>query len=220
MTDAVLYLGNRRFSSWSMRGWLACRLAGFPFREVVIPLDQPGTTAEVLKVSPTARVPCLHHEGRIVWDSLAISEYCAELRPALWPADASARAHARSITAEMHSGFAELRKAMWMDVCRRWPGRARTPGALADIARVVALWAKTRRRFGAGGPFLFGREFGLADAFYAPVATRFVTWAPELPAEASAYVDAVWRHPLFIEWVQAAQAETFTSPRYETPPAA
>jgi glutathione S-transferase len=220
MSETVLYVGNKRFSSWSLRGWLACRLAGIAFREVVIALDQPATTPEILKISPTARLPCLHHDGRAVWDSLAIAEYCAELRPGLWPADAAARAHARSIAAEMHSGFAELRKAMWMDVSRRWPGRARTPGALADIQRIVALWADTRGRFGAGGPFLFGREFNLADAFYAPVATRFVTWTPELPAEAKAYVDAVWAHPLLVEWVKGADAETFTAPRYETPPAA
>jgi glutathione S-transferase len=218
MNDTVLHIGNKRFSSWSLRGWLACRLAGLDFREVVIPLDQPETAARIAAVSPNGRVPCLHHAGRVVWDSLAIAEHCAELAPGLWPADAAARAHARSIAAEMHAGFAELRKAMWMDVCRRWPGRARTPGALADIARIVALWRDTRARFGAGGPFLFGRDFNLADAFYAPVVTRFVTWAPELPADARAYVDAVWAHPLVAEWVAAAQAEPFTAPRYETPP--
>jgi len=218
MAETILYIGNKRFSSWSLRGWLACKLAGLEFREVTIPLDQPDTEAELGKVSPTAKAPSLHHAGKVIWDTMAIAEYCAEIKPTLWPEDPVARAHARSIAAEMHSGFMELRKAMWMDVVKRWPGRGRTKGALADIRRVCDSWSDTRKRFGADGPFLFGKEFNLADAFYAPVATRFVTWSPDLPNDAIAYVDAVWHHPLMREWVKGAQAETFTAARYETPP--
>ena len=218
MSDTVLYIGNKRFSSWSLRGWLACKLAALPFREITIPLDQPDTEAELGKVSPTAKAPCLHHDGKVIWDTMAIAEYCAEMKPGLWPEDAAARARARAISAEMHSGFGELRKAMWMDVARRWPGKGRTKGALADIKRITAVWTDTRRRFGEGGAFLFGKDFNLADAFYAPVAARFVTWSPDLPNDAVAYVDAVWSHPLMREWIKGAQAETFTAPRYETPP--
>ncbi len=215
MTRATLYIGNKRYSSWSMRGWLACRLAGLAFDEVVIPLDTDETGARIRAVSPSGRVPCLHHGGQIVWDSLAIGEYCAELSPGLWPAAPAARARARVIAAEMHSGFAELRRAMFFNVGRTIPGGGRTPGALADIARISVLWAETRARFGAGGPFLFGSAFTLADAFYAPVVCRFATWKPELDGPAQAYADAVGAHPLVAQWVAAGRAETWRSPRYE-----
>jgi glutathione S-transferase len=220
MTRATLYLGNKRYSSWSMRGWLACRLAGLAFDEVVIPLDTEETQARIRAVSPSGRVPCLHHGGQIVWDSMAIAEYCAELAPGLWPADRAARARARVVAAEMHAGFVELRRAMFFNVGRVIPGGGRTAGALADIARISALWSETRARYGAGGPFLFGAAFTLADAFYAPIVCRFATWQPELDAGARAYVDAVGAHPLVAEWVTAGRAETWRSPRYEEPPAA
>lgn len=219
MSDAVLYIGNKRYSSWSLRGWLPCAMAGFPFREVVIPLDTPGTRDSILAVSASGRVPCLHHDGNVIWDSMAIAEYCAELAPGLWPADRAARAHARVVAAEMHSGFVEMRKAMFFNIGQRWPGHGRTPGALADIARIVELWTTTRDRFGAGGPFLFGKAFTLADAFYAPVVCRFKTWEPELPPAARAYVEAVWTQPLVARWVREGLAETWRSPKYEVPPA-
>ncbi|MBL8702821.1 MAG: glutathione S-transferase family protein [Alphaproteobacteria bacterium] len=219
MSDAILYLGNKRYSSWSMRGWLPCMMAGFPFKEVVIPLDTPETNRSIRAVSASGRVPCLHHDGNVIWDSMAIAEYCAELAPGLWPTARDARAHARVIAAEMHSGFVELRKAMFFNLGQRWPGHGRTPGALADIARIVELWGGTRARFGAGGPFLFGAAFSLADAFYAPIVCRFKTWEPELPAAAQAYVDAVWTQPLVARWVREGLAETWRSPKYETPPA-
>ena len=168
MSDGKLYLGHRRYSSWSLRGWLAVRLAGLDVEEVVIRFVRPGPTPAIRDVSPNGLVPYLEHRGARVWESLAICDYCAEIAPALWPADRIARAHARSIAAEMHAGFRELRQAMWMNLCRDFAGRGRTPGALADIARIESLWAETRGRFGAGGPYLFGAEFTAADVMYAP----------------------------------------------------
>ncbi|MFO0294594.1 MAG: glutathione S-transferase family protein [Rhodospirillales bacterium] len=215
MARATLYLGNKRYSSWSMRGWLACRLAGFAFDEVMIQLDTPATRETILAVSPSGRVPCLQRDGAVIWDSLAIAEHCAETARHLWPADPVARAHARAIVCEMHAGFVDLRRAMFFNVGQSFPGEGRTPGALADIARVCALWAGTRARFGSGGPFLFGADFTIADAFYAPVVCRFMTWQPELDAAARAYVAAVLGHPLVADWVEAGRAETWRSPRYE-----
>jgi glutathione S-transferase len=217
MSDTTLFIGNKRYSSWSQRGWLACRLADLDFQEVTIPLDAPETQARIRAISPSGRVPCLHHEGRAIWDSLSIAEYCAEMKPGLWPADPAARAQARTIACEMHSGFVELRRAMYFNVGRRLPGKGRTPGALADIARIQELWSGTRSRFAGKGAFLFGDAFTLADAFYAPIVCRFVTWEPELSVEASAYVNAVWNHPLVAEWVEAGLAETWRSPKYEEP---
>lgn len=219
MADFTLYIGNKAYSSWSLRGWLACKIAGIDFAEAVHDLYGGDWPTWIRPLSPTGKVPVLHHQGRVVWESLAIIEYLAELRPeaGLWPADAAARAHARAISAEMHAGFVELRRAMWMNVRRRFPGKGRTPGALADIARITALWRDTRTRFGAGGPFLFGAKLSGADAMYAPVVARFVTWAPELPADASAYVAAIWDHPFMLDWRKAADAEPWTNPKFETP---
>ena len=219
MSETILYLGNKRYSSWSLRGWLACKLAQLEFKEIVIGLDTPETAARIVAVSPSGRVPCLHDQGRVIWDSLAIGEYCAELKPGLWPEDAGARARARVIAAEMHSGFVELRKAMFFNLGQHWPGKGRTPGALADVARIVTLWTETRSQHGAGGPFLFGRDFTLADAAYAPIVCRFETWRPELTPEARAYADAVWAHPLVAQWVRDGRAETLRSPKYEIAPA-
>ncbi len=218
MDETTLFLGNKRYSSWSLRGWLACKLAGLAFKEIVIGLDTPETTARIIAISPSGRVPCLHHRGRVIWDSLAIGEYCAEIKPGLWPADPTARARARVIAAEMHSGFIELRKAMFFNLGRQWPGKGRTAGALADIARITQLWTETRAAHGAGGRFLFGHDFTLADAAYAPIVCRFDTWRPDLTPEASAYADAVWSHPLVAQWVREGRAETARSPKYEIEP--
>lgn len=207
MADGTLYIGNRRYSSWSMRGWLAVRLAGLDVEEVVIPFVRPGPTPAIAQVSPTGLVPYLDHQGARVWESLAICDYCAEISPGLWPADRIARAHARSISAEMHAGFRELRMAMWMNLGRDFAGLGRTPGALADIARIEAMWADTRHRFGAGGPYLFGADFGAADAMFAPVVARFLSWKPELTAATKAYCSAVRAHPLVTAWYDAAAAE-------------
>jgi len=187
-----------------MRGWLSVRLAALDVEEVVIPMAE-GRTPQIAAASPNGLVPYLEHKGARVWESLAIAEYCAEIAPALWPAERVARAHARSIASEMHAGFRALRMAMPMNLGRTFPGLGRTPEALADIARVEAIWAECLALH--GGPFLFGRSFGLADAMYAPVVTRFLTWQPELSAASRAYCDAVRAHPLVERWYADAAAE-------------
>jgi glutathione S-transferase len=207
MSEGVLYIGNRRYSSWSMRGWLAVKLAGLDVDVRLIKFERPGPTRAISEISPTGLVPFLEHNGARVWESVAICNYCAEFQPALWPADRVARAQARSISAEMHAGFQELRTAMWMNLGRDFSGLGRTPGALQDIARIEALWAQTRARFGGGGPFLFGPAFGAADAMFAPVVARFLGWKPEISAETAAYCAAVRAHPLVAEWYDGAATE-------------
>ncbi|MGA3399605.1 MAG: glutathione S-transferase family protein [Acetobacteraceae bacterium] len=220
MPDGKLYIGNRRYSSWSMRGWLAVRAAGLDVEEVVIPFTRPGPTPAIAALSPNGLVPYLEHRGARVWESIAVCGYCAEHAPALWPEDRIARAHARSIAAEMHAGFRELRQAMWMNLGRDFAGHGRTPGALANIARIEALWAETRQRFGAGGPYLFGADFTAADVMYAPVVARFLTWKPDLAPETLAYCDAVRAHKLVAAWYDAAAAEPaeWLVTEYETLP--
>jgi glutathione S-transferase len=219
MPDGRLIIGNRRYSSWSMRGWLAVRLAGLDVEEVLIPFTRPGPTAAIAGLSPSGLVPCLEHRGALVWESLAICEYCAEIAPSLWPADRVARAEARSIAAEMHAGFRGLRQAMWMNLGRDFSGLGRTPAALADIERIEALWSGARQRFGAGGPFLFGATFTAADVMFAPVVARFLGWRPALSAAAEAYCAAVRAQPLVDAWYVAAAAEpaAWLLPDYETP---
>jgi glutathione S-transferase len=207
MPDGTLYIGNRRYSSWSMRGWLAVHLAGLDVAEVVIPFTRPGPTDRIAGLSPNGLVPYLEHQGARVWESTAICDYCAEFAPDLWPQDRVARAHARSISAQMHAGFRDLRTAMWMNLGRDFSGLGRTPGALADIAVIEGLWANTRERFGSGGPFLFGSAFTAADAMYAPVVARFLGWRPELSAASQAYCEAVRSHELVAAWYEAAAAE-------------
>jgi glutathione S-transferase len=218
MTDGILYIGNKRYSSWSMRGWLAVRLAELDVEVRVIPFERPGTTMAIAAVSPNGLVPFLEHNGARVWESLAICDYCAEQRPVLWPADRVARAHARSISAEMHAGFRDLRMAMWMNLGRDFSGLGRTPGALKDIARIEALWDETRTRFGEGGPFLFGAAFGAADAMFAPVVGRFLGWGVEGSPDTAAYCAAVRGHPLVAEWYDdaAKEPETWLVADYET----
>ncbi|MGH7102434.1 MAG: glutathione S-transferase family protein [Acetobacteraceae bacterium] len=206
MPEGRLVIGTRRYSSWSMRGWLAVRLAELDVSEEVIRLSG-GSTPEVKQHSPSGLVPYLEHRGVAVWESLAITEYCAELVPALWPAERAARAHARAIAAEMHAGFAALRAAMPMNLGAHHPGRGRTPGALADIARIAALWRDTRDHFDGGGPFLFGARFTAADLMYAPVVARFLTYGPEITAATRAYCDAVRAHPLVARWYDEAAGE-------------
>ena len=207
MSEGVLYIGHRRYSSWSLRGWLAVRLAGLDVDVRVLRFERPGPTKAIAELSPNGLVPFLEHNGARVWESLAICDYCAEIRPTLWPADRVARAHAKSMSAEMQAGFRELRMAMWMNLGRDFSGLGRTPGALADIARIQALWAETRARFAGGGPFLFGYEFGVADAMFAPVVARFLGWRPEISKETADYCAAVRAHPLVAEWYEGAAAE-------------
>lgn len=207
MADGTLYLGQRRYSSWSMRGWLAVRLARLEVMEVTIPFAPSGPTPEIARISPNGLVPYLEHQGAQVWETIAICEYCAEIVPTLWPEDRTARAAARSVAAEMHGGFSGLRQAMPMNLGAHKPGVGRTPAALGDIARIEALWSRARARFGAGGPFLFGAAFTAADAMYAPVVARFLSYEPELAAESRAYCEAVRAHPLLAEWYAAAALE-------------
>ena len=208
MPDGRLILGTRRYSSWSLRGWLAVRLAGLDVEEIVVPLAGGGQSTPALKaLSPSGLAPYLEHAGHRVWETLAICEYCAEISGNIWPSDLAARTHARVIAAEMHGGFRELRIAMPMNLGRDFTGRGRTPGALADIARIEALWAETRARFGAGGPYLFGAAFNGADAMYAPIVTRLLTFAPDLTPATRDYCAAIRAHLLMAEWYNAAAAE-------------
>ena len=208
MSGYTLVIGNKNYSSWSLRAWLALRQTGAAFTEKVIPLDRDDTAEAIRQWSPAGKVPVLRDGDLTVWDSLAIGEYLAEQVPnaGLWPREAQARAVARSAAAEMHAGFPALRRDMPMDVRRR---TSQTPSAevAADIARICELWADCRTRFGAGhGDFLFG-GFTLADAFYAPVASRFVTYGVDLPEPARAYVDAIMATPAMRAWAEAAAAE-------------
>ena len=208
MAELSITLGNKNYSSWSLRGWLALKQTGAAFAERVVPLDRPGIREQLLAASPSARVPVLQHGDLTVWDSLAIGEYLAERFPeaTLWPAETAARAVARAVTAEMHAGFAALRRDLPMDLRNRYPGRDLAPGTARDIARIVEIWQDCRTRFGAGGDFLFG-AFSLADAAYAPVVSRFVTYDVALPEVAAAYRDAVMAWPAMREWAAAAEAE-------------
>jgi len=202
----TLLIGNKNYSSWSLRPWVLMREARIPFREEVVSLRPDAGKAARMAGLPAGRVPCLDDDGFRVWDSLAIAEYLAERHDGLWPADARARAVARSISAEMHSGFAALRSGMSMDVRSRRPRRRRSPEMLADIARVERIWTESRARFGWGGAMLFG-AFSVADAFYAPVAFRFRTYGVEPAGEAGRYMEALLALPSMREWEAAAQGD-------------
>ena len=214
MTRYTLVIGNKAYSSWSMRPWLAMMQTGLAFDEVKIPLYADGHAAKIRKYSAAGKVPVLIDGATTVWDSLAICEYLAERHPdrQLWPADAAARAHGRSISAEMHSGFVALRTNMGMNVRRSFPGIGMTPEAAADIARIGDIWNDCLRRY--GGPFLLG-EFSLADAMYAPVATRFKTYAVTLPGAAQRYAEMLLALPAMRDWYAAANTETEVLPQYE-----
>ena len=216
MTELTLIIGNRNYSSWSLRPWLAMRAAGLAFDEVVIPLDQPDTASRIASWSAAGRVPVLRHGERIIWDSLAICEYVAELAPEarLWPADPEARAVARSVSAEMHSGFVALRGAMPMNIRATRPGLPVDPDTQADIDRIVTLWRDCRREFGASGPFLFG-EFTIADAMYAPVVCRFHGYGVDVGEDAARYIEAVRALPAMREWSAAAATEPWVLEREE-----
>jgi glutathione S-transferase len=203
----TLYIANKNYSSWSLRGWLCAKLAGAPFREVLQQLGTGGPNPDYLSFSPTGLVPCLHDGDVVVWDSLAIAEYLAERHRGMWPADAAARAFARSMCAEMHAGLRDLRSDMTMCIRERVDVRPWSAGLAGDVERVFALWTEARRRFGAGGEWLFG-PFTIADAFFAPVAFRFQTYGVVPPGEAGAYWRRLLAHPHVREWEAAALAET------------
>jgi len=210
MSTVTLIIGNKAYSSWSLRAWLGLKAVGAPFDEVVIPLSRPDTAAAIARYSPSGRVPALVADGLTVWDSLAILESLAERFPAagLWPQDPDARAVARSVAAEMHAGFAPLRREMRMDLKQRFPSCEPSPAVAADIARIAGIWRDCRARFGAGGPFLFG-AFGIADCMYAPVVTRFETYGVPLDPACRAYADAVLALPAMRDWTADALAEAW-----------
>ena len=206
MATAVLTISSKNYSSWSLRGWLLCRMAGLEFEEEVMSSDDPSTRAELLLLSPSFLVPCLHHNGVKVWDTLAIAEYLAEIEPkaGLLPADRAARAHCRAVAGEMHSGFHNLRSALPMNLKAHFPGFSVWAGAQADVDRVVAIWRECLAAY--GGPYLFG-ELSLADAMYAPVATRFLTYDVKLDPECAGYCETIMSWPAMMEWVAAAELE-------------
>ena len=193
-----LVIGNKNYSSWSLRPWLAMKMLGLAFEEIHIPLYGGNWKERILAHSPAGRVPILKDGETVVWDSLAIIEYLAERHSQLWPRDRGERARARSISAEMHSGFAALREHMSMNVRKRYPGKGRTPEVEKDIARISAIWADAK------GPFLFG-EFTAADAMYAPVVLRFRSYGVEGPNRR--YMDAMLALPAMREWIEAAERE-------------
>jgi glutathione S-transferase len=202
-----LYIGNRNYSSWSLRGWLVTRLSGEPFDEVNVPLTGITPSPANLAFSPSGLVPCIHDGDVVVWDSMAIAGYLAERHPQMWPADVAARAWARAISAEMHAGFGALRSQMAMCIRERVDVRPWSKALEADIGRIVRIFDESRRRFGAGGAFLCGR-FSIADCFYGPIAFRFQTYGVAVEGVARAYLDALLDHPLMREWEAAALAET------------
>lgn len=213
MSGLHLIIGDKRFSSWSLRPWLALVHAGADFAEVPIKLRQPNTREEVLKVSPSGKIPALRLAGgTLIWDSLAICEWVAEAWPAagLWPEDPVARAVARSASAEMHSGYQALRSNMSMDVAALAPGEGETPECRADIDRIVALWTQLRETYGAGGPYLFGR-FSIADCMFAPVIFRFRSYVRGLPTGVEDYMAAMLAHPGMQAWDAAGKAEAAAS---------
>ena len=206
MTPATLTISSKNYSSWSMRGWLLCKLAGIDFEEQVMPLDDPSTRAELLLLSPSFLVPCLTHDGIKVWDTLAIAEYLAETRPnaGLLPTSPAARAHCRAICGEMHAGFYNLRSALPMNLRAHHPGFKIFAGAQADIERVCTIWRECLKQY--GGPYLFG-ELSMADALYAPVCTRFLTYDVKLDPVCAAYCRAIMDWPAVAQWLSEALAE-------------
>lgn len=208
MSSLTLVIGNKNYSSWSLRPWLAMQQARLEFTEVRIPLDTAETRQLIQQYSPAGRVPVLLHGDLTVWDSLAICEYLAEQFPdrPWYPQDVKARAIARSISAEMHSGFMDLRHHLPMDCRSRYPDRGSLPVVQHDIARITTIWRDCRQQFGQGGDFLFG-PFTIADAMYAPVVSRFVTYGVALDSISQAYAAAIWNLPAMQAWVEAATAE-------------
>ncbi len=208
MTKLTLVIGNKNYSSWSLRAWLAMKQAGLEFAEVRIPLDGQTTHEEIRRYSPSGKVPVLIDGDLKVWESLAICEYVADrFANDLWPAEIQERAHARSICAEMHAGFQNLRENMPMDCRNRYPGEGMTPGVEAEIDRILAIWRECHQKFGTGGDMLFGK-FTIADAMFAPVVMRFVTYEVKLDAQAQAYADALLALPAMQEWLAAAYNES------------
>ncbi len=207
MAKARLSINSKNYGAWSLRGWLICKLAGLDFEEVVIPADDPASRAELLLIAPSFRVPCLYHEGIEVWDTLAIADYLNELKPqaGLLPKTLASRAHCRSVCGEMHSGFGNMRAALPMNIKARRPGFLIWQGAQADIDRILAIWRECLTAY--KGPYLFGKKPGLADAMFAPVCTRFVTYDVPLNEVCGAYCRTILAMPEMKEWIEGAMAE-------------
>lgn len=216
--ELKLVIANKKYSSWSMRPWLVLKAFGIAFEEVKIGLRQPQTSMQIAQYSGSGRVPVLIDGEQKIWDSLAICEYLAEQFPdkPMWPRDVAARAHARSICAEMHSGFTGLRSAMWMNICASFPGKGRTPASQGDIARICEIWEECLERSGSNS-FLFG-DFSIADAFYAPVVMRFRSYGVWLAPQLKAYQDRLLAHPAVAQWVRDAQAETDSVAEFDVYP--
>jgi len=202
----ILVIGNKNYSSWSLRPWVAMKALGIEFQEKRIPLYGPGAKEEILLESPAGKVPILIDGATRVWDSLAILEYLAEKQPQMWPSGREARAHARAVSAEMHAGFPNLRNHMSMNVRKRYPGKGRTPEVLSEVKRINSIWSEAK------GPFLFG-AFSAADAMYAPVVFRFRTY--EVAVDNRAYYDAMLALPAMKEWGAAAEREQESIPQFE-----
>lgn len=216
-----LFIGNKAYSSWSMRGWLAVKQSGLAFEEVTVPLfdEDWNKRREGDEFAPSqGKVPILWEGDVVVWDSLAIIDWLADKvgRDRFWPEDEAARAMARSMAAEMHSSYQNLRREMPMNVRKQFATPALTPDVLQEVGRVLSLWAQARARWGGTGKFLFG-DYCAVDIMFAPVATRFVTYSVPLPGFAATYVEALFTHPCVREWIEAAQDESWTIEQYEQP---
>jgi glutathione S-transferase len=216
MNELKLVIGNKNYSSWSMRPWLVLRHWDIPFQEVQIPLRQNDSKARVLQISPSGKVPCLVDGDLCVWESIAICEHLAERHPdlRLWPEDRTRRAVARAVSAEMHAGFQNLRTNMFLNCRARFPGKGRAPGVQEDIDRTQALWRDCRRRHGQGGDFLFGR-FSIADAMFAPVVLRFQTYEVQVDPVSRDYADTILGLAAVQDWLEAARQEPWTIADYE-----
>ncbi|MGD9599530.1 MAG: glutathione S-transferase family protein [Steroidobacteraceae bacterium] len=216
MSTLKLAIGNKNYSSWSLRPWMLLRHLGLAFEEVLIQLDTPQFKAQVAAWSPASRVPVLRDGELAIWDSLAICEYANELASGRgWPRERAARARARSLACEMHSGFQALRSQWGMNARARDRRTAMTPELAADVARIDAAWSQCRADNGTQGPWLFGGEYTAADAMFAPVVLRFMTYGATLSAPAASYRDAALADPVLREWIAAAEAEPWTIPGYE-----
>jgi len=217
MPNPILVIGNKAYSSWSLRPWLLMKQVGIGFEEIRLSLYEDGAKQKILQYSATGKVPVLKDGDLTIWDSLAICEYLAEKYPEkrLWPSETAARACARSISAEMHSGFTNLRTRMPMNVRREIPGRAKISEVVTEISRIEAIWNECRSRFGSQGSFLFG-AFSIADAMYAPVVSRLRTYGVALGGAAARYAGAIHALPAMQEWIAAAHTETEVNPQYES----
>jgi len=217
-----LIIGNKNYSSWSLRAWLALKQSGLSFEELIVNIggeEWASVRRESGEIMPSGKVPVLWDGETVIWDSFAILEYLADKvgRERFWPKDDTARGMALSMVAEMHSSYQALRSECPMNVRKRFEGVRVSDDAKADIVRVLQLWAEARARFGKGGPFLFG-TFGAADVFYAPVVSRFVTYGIAVPGFAQAYMEAVWEHEWMQAWIEGAEEERWVIEQYETAP--